>query len=414
MKKLPFLLALLLSAAVHAQTDSLRVLFIGNSYIYTNNLPSVLSQCAASTGRFVETASSAPGGYTLQQHWSNSTTRMWIMQGNWDYVVLQEQSQIPSFPDWQVESDCYPYAQMLNDTILKYNPCAETVYYMTWGRQNGDSQNCAGWPPVCTYEGMDDLLHERYVFMAAANQGIVAPAGATWREWRTQYPDVNLYSADGSHPNATGTYLIACAFYAALFRDNPENITFLGGQTEEVANNIQSVAKSVVYDQMNSWYIGSYDVQAVFSYLTNDAGLITGINNSTFSTSFKWLVDGNEFETSELDYTVPASGTYPVTLIAYGDCGESDTLTQDVVVTISGASVAEPDKKLLEYTYNGGWYVKSTQPIDRLSIYNTMGQLVWEAMPQAMGYTIPSQVPTKGAVLRVQTAGRNLQTVLGQ
>ena len=49
---------------------------------------------------------------------------------------------------------------------------------MTWGRENGDQSNCQSWPPVCTYEGMDDLLRERYMIMANDNNALVAPVGA--------------------------------------------------------------------------------------------------------------------------------------------------------------------------------------------------------------------------------------------
>ena len=54
-----------------------------------------------------------------------------IKQGSWDFVIIQEQSQKPSFPDAQVASDVFPYAQQLNDTIEKYNPCGETAFFMT-------------------------------------------------------------------------------------------------------------------------------------------------------------------------------------------------------------------------------------------------------------------------------------------
>ena len=163
MKKLFFCAGLVCCAnLLHAQT---RVLFIGNSYTAVNNLPQLTADCALSIGFAgfpMEIASSTPGGTTFQMHTTNATTQSLINQGNWDYVVLQEQSQLPSFPDAQVAAECFPYAAQLNDQILSIDSCTETVFYMTWGRQNGDSGNCASWPPVCTYEGMDSLLNLRY------------------------------------------------------------------------------------------------------------------------------------------------------------------------------------------------------------------------------------------------------------
>ena len=59
------------------------------------------------------------------------------MDGNWDFVVLQEQSQYPSFPLWQVEQEVFPYANQLNELIHEYNECGNTVFFMTWGRKMG-------------------------------------------------------------------------------------------------------------------------------------------------------------------------------------------------------------------------------------------------------------------------------------
>ena len=86
-----------------------------------------------------------------------------INAASWDFVVLQEQSQIPSFPPSQVASDCFPYASILVDSIKSANPCAEPVFFMTWGRENGDQNNCINYPPLCTYGGMQARLRESYI-----------------------------------------------------------------------------------------------------------------------------------------------------------------------------------------------------------------------------------------------------------
>jgi len=82
------------------------------------------------------------------------------------------------------------------------------------------------WPPVCTYEGMDDLLRERYLEMGEMNEAVVSPVGAVWRHLRENNPDVQLYANDGSHPSPEGSYAAACAFFSVLFRENPTLITF--------------------------------------------------------------------------------------------------------------------------------------------------------------------------------------------
>ena len=142
----------------------IRVLFVGNSYTSVNNLPLLFRNVSSSTGDEVEVNSNTPGGCTFQQHCTNQSATL-IQQGGWDFVVLQEQSQLPAFPLSQVQSSCFPYAAQLNDMIEQYNPCAETVFYMTWGRKYGDQDNAQFFPPIGTYEGMDSFgLKHKYLY----------------------------------------------------------------------------------------------------------------------------------------------------------------------------------------------------------------------------------------------------------
>jgi hypothetical protein len=293
MKYLCLLPLLLFIQLVKAQDEPIRVLFLGNSYTAYNNLPQLIDDCAASAGFDMETGANTPGGTTFLAHSQNTTSLSLIQQGNWDFVVLQEQSQIPSFPISQVESECFPFAAALNEEILEFNECAETVFYMTWGRENGDAQNCPNWPPVCTYEGMDDLLSERYMTMAADNEAIVSPVGELWRVIRTNHPEIDLYDSDGSHPSAVGSYAAAVAFFTTIFRADPTTITFNFNLSADITTIIKEEAQALIYEQQAQWFIGTYDdpngpcavvsvpnehsvqTEQVFGFISNDQLIIS-------------------------------------------------------------------------------------------------------------------------------------------
>src|SRR6056297_3672970 len=107
---------LLLSFTLFGQEKT--ALFLGNSYTYSNGgVPQMTGEIAASLNDTLITDQNTPGGYTLQQHSENATSLSKIAAQNWDFVVLQEQSQMPSFPPAQVEADVYPYAEILCDSI---------------------------------------------------------------------------------------------------------------------------------------------------------------------------------------------------------------------------------------------------------------------------------------------------------
>ncbi|MGB0271842.1 MAG: hypothetical protein ACPGAJ_07995, partial [Schleiferiaceae bacterium] len=94
-KVLLFLATLTAATSLSAQTQ---VLFIGNSYTGYNNLATMVENVAASAGYSFSNSSLTPGGATLYQHSQNASTYNQMGSKNWDYVVIQAQSQEPSFP----------------------------------------------------------------------------------------------------------------------------------------------------------------------------------------------------------------------------------------------------------------------------------------------------------------------------
>ena len=118
-----------------AQTEGKKVLFLGNSYTFFNNLPDLFENFSNAAGDTVTAGFNTPGGYTLQGHSTNQMSQNMISQGDWDFVVLQEQSQIPSFPLSQVQTQCFPNAATLDTMINSANPCAETVFFYDLGQK---------------------------------------------------------------------------------------------------------------------------------------------------------------------------------------------------------------------------------------------------------------------------------------
>lgn len=331
MKQLYFMLILFSIHSLYSQ-ETKNVLFLGNSYTAVNNLPSLIQQVANSTGDVFNYDSNTPGGYRLKNHTTNTTSLNKIQAGNWDCVVLQDQSQFPSFPDAQVAVEVYPYATQLNSLIKQYNPCATTAFYMTWGRENGDAVNCGGWPPVCTYEGMDDLLRQRYQIMANDNNGITSPVGAVWRYLRTNHPTLNLYSGDGSHPSLIGSYAGAVSFYCSLFRKDPTQITFNSTINTANATIIKNAVKQVVFNNFLEWNIGKYDPEASFES-NNINQDYTFTNTSENSLNYNWdFGDGTTSTDENPIHSYTSNGNYTITLTT-ANCEKTSITTQNIIIS---------------------------------------------------------------------------------
>lgn len=376
MTRFNFSLILLLFSIIGSAQESRNVLFLGNSYTYVNNLPTTLVALAASAGDQLSVDMSAPGGYTLQGHSTNSVSLDKIKLGGWDYVVLQEQSQLPSFPDFQVESQVFPYAQDLDSVINEYNECGETMFFMTWGRKNGDASNCANWPPVCTYEGMDSLLYLRYMMMAEMNNAVVSPVGAVWRKIRTDFPGMELYSSDESHPSATGTYAAACCFYSAIFQKDPTLITDDYGITAQDAAAIRQITKEIVFDSLSNWFIGTYNPVAAFD--VEVPGSLEAHFTNLSQNASTWMWDFGDGYTSSEENPVhfyDTAGTYLITLIAR-HCESFDTLQQSVEVNGVGIESTEESAIIVfPNPFINDFQIQLIAPY-KLIVYSAIGEVI--------------------------------------
>lgn len=308
-----FALALLLSAPALGQA-SYSALFIGNSYTGTNNLPQLVHDVALSAGDNLVFDSNTPGGFRLIDHTVDPTSLNKIMAGNWDFVVLQGQSEEPITQSGVFESG----AVGLRSLIEQYNPCAMVMPYMTWGRENGDSSdNCFFFPVMCTYEGMDTTLMNSYLDITDVMSGEVAPVSVVWRYLRQHHPTIGLYVADGSHPTLAGTYAAACTFYASIFKKDPMLITLDAGLDPTTAATIRTAAKTIVFDQLDTWDYTKPPVARM--KVTKGAGetemQMVCSNPYAQIQDYQWdLGDGTTDSIQSLLHTYASNGTYTVQL----------------------------------------------------------------------------------------------------
>ena len=212
---------------------SLSVLMMGNSYTGANNLATLVDGVMDADGYNATLSSLNGGGMKLPQHWQNVNTSgdQWnttLRGSSWDYVVLQDQSQVPTFPTtngmWQ---DSKNASVSLSGAIADEG--AETVLFMTWGYRNGDSLNTFN----NNFTSMQARLTEGYTryaenISAAGHAVWIAPVGLAYQTVHDGVvadgddPTVSgnlfydLYTSDGSHPSLSGSYLAACVFHAAI------------------------------------------------------------------------------------------------------------------------------------------------------------------------------------------------------
>ena len=212
------LIIMLFSCSQSKQVDELRILFIGNSYTYYNSTPELVKALIRENfpEQVVETQLISGGGMTLADHWQEESTLEAIRKGEWDFVVLQEQSKLGM--GVMIDNNMYfgqteqffEHSRKFDREIKEAG--AKTVLLMTWSARGQPKEQA--------------ILTHAYTSIAKELEAIVAPVGLIWDKVRTN-PKIDLYADDGGHPSSVGSYLVAVTLYATLMADDPLGLSGL-------------------------------------------------------------------------------------------------------------------------------------------------------------------------------------------
>jgi hypothetical protein len=178
-----------------------RILFIGNSLTYTNDLPALVCRLAVAGGKQAVCESVAEGGYALEDHFADGRALQRLRNEQWSIVVLQqgpsalEESRI-NLREWTAK-----FAELIRAAG------GQPALYAVWP----EKARSFDFPRVS----------QSYRLAAADVGGLFFPAGDAWlAAWRRD-PALALYSADDFHPSTIGSYLAALVIYRVIWGELP-------------------------------------------------------------------------------------------------------------------------------------------------------------------------------------------------
>ncbi len=207
-----------------AAREPTRILFIGNSLTYANELPALVQALGRGAGKDVTCAAIARPDVSLDDHWNQGEALKAIRQGGWSFVVLQ---QGPSaLPESQV---------MLRASVKRFDAeirkaGARTAMYMVW--------------PARSRAQDFDGVSRSYAAAAGDVGGILLPAGDAWRAAWKRDASLALYSSDGFHPSPAGTYLAALVILQRLLAVAPSAVQ-APGIDPKVADLLRQAASGI-------------------------------------------------------------------------------------------------------------------------------------------------------------------------
>ena len=370
--------------------ETKKVLFIGNSQTFYNDLPAITSDIATSLGDVLTYEESTIPGFSLQQHLNKPETMNKIRKGGWEYVILQERSSLPSLWASYVEQNVHPYVQQMKDFILEHNPCAKIILYHTWGYKLGNQAYCSTFPNVCDYVGMDNELQKRFKEMQTKFNAILSPVGPVWRTIRNFYPDIELFDPDNYHPSLKGSYTGALTFYTIIFEKDASSSTYNPGIPINEVANIKNAVKQVSFDNLTIWRDIKLDADVTFDYQIGSNLEVTFTNNTTFADSYQWdFGDGTTSTEKSPKHTFTENGNYTVKLTVNRCQG---VVQINETISVGTLSINDFEKNEINIYPNPAkeiLQIKLQNPDVEISVYSIEGKLLIEKLkPTSKQYLI--------------------------
>ena len=208
---------------------TVKVLFVGNSFTRYHktdvkySVPNQLQELASLTGKKVMADCVTNGAAKLsyyagmsakyKTYYQQLVTK--LMEKEWDYVVLQEQSVVPAF---SADAEMGPAVASLQKLIGKLRPQAKLLLYMTHAYEFAGNKNQAA---IHTGE-LQKRVGAAYLHIGSEYGIDVVPVGMQFQRARVFYSDQQFLSKDGKHPSELGYFVAACCFYQKIFGDLPD------------------------------------------------------------------------------------------------------------------------------------------------------------------------------------------------
>lgn len=202
-----------LDSPPHRKTP-FRILFVGNSHTFFNDIPGLLSEMSKIQGSTeVITESVVEGGKGLKYHYDTGVAAERMASEKYDFVVLQDHAQQPC-----VDENAFIEYNVKLSKIAKDHGAIPLVY-MLFERKKDCPEG------YCPQETLTSSSRRALKCIQGGDgAGDISPVGEAWRAFSVRRPDLELHQSDGYHSNEAGAYLTACVFYSVIHRSSPAGL----------------------------------------------------------------------------------------------------------------------------------------------------------------------------------------------
>lgn len=192
-----------------------RVLLVGNSLIYTNNLPGLLRSLARAqgSGPLIDTVSYVMPGAELQDHLRSGQALAALQADHWDVLVLQERGGLLACLAAMTQKD----EASCRNSVRAHKRFADAA------KARGTRVVLMGtWGPDADYQ---DRLDRGLRQLARETGATPLFLGTRLRDYQASHREAKLFTDESLHPSLVASLILA----AGLYRE-------ISGQRAQAAN----------------------------------------------------------------------------------------------------------------------------------------------------------------------------------
>ncbi len=233
--------------------STVKVLFIGNSLTFGNNMPDIFNNLSINAGKDVYVDQITPSGVSLNFHSYNKESIDKINEQKWTYIILQS-NDITAFPD--MYNDEVANINRLKNHIKRNNEKTKIIYLMVWSLRDGwNGIELNGEKVFYSYEEYMNKIYNGTIYISEQCDVIIAPVGWIWKHIIEEKPEIksNLFAPDGAHPALYGSYITAYTYFVTIFLEELHvSIQSIDIPTE-IQMYFQAAVNPIVLDHLELW-----------------------------------------------------------------------------------------------------------------------------------------------------------------
>ncbi len=329
------ILALFATSTVTAQSEPLKILFIGNSYTHMNDMPRMFDKIAKDAGMNVIVEKNTQSGASFHVHSERKDMYKAIKKRQWDYIVLQGYSRELAYNPADLDTATIPYLNQIIDSIYSHNPCTNLLFYMTWGYDEGYSEQ----EDVNSYVKMADKIEAGYRYLSGVYDVPVVPVGMVWKKVK-ELQAMDLYDPDRAHPSKQGSFLAASTFFEAIF--GIQGRQDLGIIRERDARKIREAANHILMENRVFYKLDRYQLDittTIVDTLDEEKMIVEYAINYPEIKSIMWTFEkGATSSAFSGVYEFKRHGKYKIQADVVNGCGDTRTYNREILFV-------EPERK---------------------------------------------------------------------